>query len=231
MGEVAKKSALILGGGDVLNYKGIATLITPETLIVCADSGYRHCAPLGIVPDLVVGDFDSIESLDDIPKETQLVKLPKDKNYTDTTFSIEAALHKECNQILMAGMWGGRIDHSLANIQSLVYLTRKGIESFITDGVSQMFCADTKGQRISCHIRPVEGYYLSLLAYSEECGKVTIENAVYTLDEYTLKNDLARAVSNEFSREEAKISFSSGTMLIVLAPKDAKKDSVGGLIN
>lgn len=209
--------AIIFAGGDVRNYRVIKSIIKDDDLIVCADSGYLHCRHIGVEPDYLIGDFDSLKEVpEDIPKYS----LPEDKNFTDTTFAIESVMHKGCTSIVLVGALGGRIDHTLANIQSLVYCAKKGIEAFVLDGETQILCVYANDGPQTFKISPVEDYYFSLLAYSEKCEAVTIKDAMYLLDRYDLESDMARAVSNEFIGKDVEISFESGTMLVVLTPKN-----------
>lgn len=221
MGETIIKQGIILGGGEILNYSAVASLIGPEDPIFCADSGYYHCVPLQVKPSLLVGDFDSLKEL---PEGVPKVSLPEDKNYTDTTFAIQGAIHQGCNQLILAGMLGGRLDHTLANLQALVYCTNQGINTFITDGETQVFClVAKKGEPQTALLSPLENYYFSLLSYSEKSTGVTIQGGKYELENHTLTFDLARGLSNEFVEgQEVSIHVREGTLFLLLVPKTDK---------
>lgn len=212
-----KLRGVILGGGEIINYDAIKAILKDDDFIVCADSGYYHTKPLEIEADLLVGDFDSLK---EVPSGIPKVSLPEEKNYTDTTFAVEAAIHQGCDEIMLVGMLGGRLDHTLANLQSLVYCTNQGIKAFITDGRAQVFCVVADESSPSgCYIDPVDDYYFSLVSFSEQCKGVTIEGGKYPLENHTLTFDLARAISNEFVGEQVNIDLKDGTLLIILEPK------------
>lgn len=111
-----KNRAVIFAGGEVLDYQRIRAELLPSDYILCADSGYKHCEKIGITPNILIGDFDSIE---DIPQGIIIKKLAEDKDYTDTNVCLDKAIFQGFKEILLVGMLGGRVDHSLANVQLL----------------------------------------------------------------------------------------------------------------
>ena len=99
--------------------------------VIAADAGYRVCQSLGIVPDLLLGDFDSMEQPPDFPN---IHRSPVEKDDTDTMLAIKTALEKGCDTVYIYGGTGGkRLDHTLANLQSLLYLRRRGARGWLYD--------------------------------------------------------------------------------------------------
>ena len=208
------KRCVILCGGDIICYEAASARIKPGDFILCADSGYRHCAPLRIKPDLLVGDFDSIG---DMPEDVEILRYQTEKDYTDTALAAEWATLRGYSSILFMGATGGaRIEHSLANIQTAAACATT-CEVSLYDGYSDIKVIHTKTP-INYTITSQEGYYFSLLAVSEQCEDVTITGGKYPLNNYTLRYNEARAISNEFCGKSVNISFARGTLLVVVTP-------------
>lgn len=206
---------VLLGGGEILDYAVVAENIQPGDVVICADSGYDHCARLGVTPHLLVGDFDSVQAA--LPAGIPRIPLPAEKDHTDTTHAIEEAMARGCRKMLLAGVLGRRLDHTLAALQNLAWLCRQGVDACLTDGRTDIFALADGGQKT---LHPREGYYFSLLSLSDCCEGVTITGAKYLLQDYTLTNDLPRAVSNEFLQTPVRISLRKGTLAILLVPMD-----------
>lgn len=207
------KDAVLLGGGEIRDYGRVASLAAPGSFVVCADSGYRHCGRLGLTPGLLVGDFDSIGRL---PGGVPHLPFPAEKDYTDTTLALKTLLGRGYTRLLLAGMLGGRLDHTLANLQSLAHLSVIGADALMTDGETDAF-AVTDGE---ITLSPRQDCYFSLLCASGECRGVTIRGAKYLLDRHTLRFDLPRAVSNEFLGGPVTVTVEEGTLTILVVPRD-----------
>lgn len=214
MGAAVSGRFVVLCGGKILDYGAVAARIPEDAFVICADSGYDHCERLGRKPDLLVGDFDSVRSA--LPEGVPRLPLSAEKDYTDAFHAVEEALRRGCRHLLMAGALGGRLDHTLANLQILTRLSRTGVESCLTDGLTDV-CAVTDGALL---LPPREGYYFSLLALTQRCEGVTITGARYPLEEYTLTFDCPRAVSNEFLDGPASVAVRGGTLAVLLVPMD-----------
>lgn len=206
---------LILGGAPILDYAAVADRCASVRLVVCADSGYDHCAALALHPHLLVGDFDSVRGV--LPEGLPRLALPSEKDHTDTTHAVEEALRRGARRILLAGMLGGRMDHTLANLQSLAFLTKQGRFACLTDGRTDVYAVRGPGQ---IELPRRERYYFSLLSLTERCEGVWIRGAKYPLSDYTLLFDNPRAISNEFLSGPAAISLTSGIMAVLCVPMD-----------
>ena len=213
--KVSKHSrCAIVGGGDINSYSAVEPLLL-GSFVISADSGLRHCRAMGVRPDLLVGDFDSHKGPipTDIPR---VIFDPLKKDYTDSTFALEEALERGAGEILFAGMLGGRLDHTLANLQNLARCAQLGVACRLTDGVTDVWAA--KGPAHFTVPFAAE-HYFSLLAHSDDCHGVTIRGAQYALDRHTLSSVLPRAVSNEFAKGDAQIQWEDGVLLITRCPK------------
>lgn len=177
-------------------------------LIIAADSGYKNCKKLGFVPDLAVGDYDSLGF---IPKDCEKLKFPKEKDDTDLMLAVREAIKRGCTDITVLGALGGRFDHIFANVQALAYIRSRGAWGRILTCYEQIMLV-TAGEYT---IRAKEKYSLSLFAYSETVKGLTISGVKYPLYSEEIDNAFPIGISNEITDEAARISFDEGQLLIV----------------
>ena len=211
--EIAPFGCAILGAGEIADYGRVAGLTAPGAFVVCADGGFSHCQALGLRPGLLVGDFDSLEAAppEDIPRVT----LTPEKDYTDSYLAARQAVGRGYARLLLSGMLGGRLDHTLANIQLLAGLAREGADVMLTDGVTDGFALAGGGRLLLPHR---EDCYFSLFAL-EACRGLAIVGGRYPLKGFLLQPDDPRAVSNEFVGGDAVITQESGLLVVICCPK------------
>jgi len=203
---------VILGAGEIVGCARVAGLISPGAFVVCADGGLIHCQTLNLRPNLLVGDFDSLGTPP--PEDIPHIALSPDKNYTDSYYAAEQAARRGYSRMLLAGMLGGRLDHTLANIQLLANLARKGADAMLTDGETDGFALAGSGKLL---LPNRAGCYFSLFAL-EACGGLTIAGGKYPLTDYLLQPDDPRAVSNEFAGKDVVITQESGLLVALCCP-------------
>jgi len=210
------RRCFIVGAGEVFDYVSLRKLAGDYDFIICADGGYRHCEKLGVTPDLLVGDFDSIE---DIPDNIPRLELPRDKSYTDSYFAVEKAIELGYDYLLMTGMLGGRLDHTVANLQLLARCARRGIHCEILDGQTCSIAMHARqNSNVTMHLQPMENSYFSVFAMDGAC-EVEIDGALYPLESYPLNPFDPRAVSNEFCGNMVNIGLRGGTIIIIATKK------------
>lgn len=168
-------------------------------LVIAADGGYKSLVEKGIIPHVVMGDFDSLGYIPDHPN---LVRHPPEKDDTDTALALNYGYERGYRRFLIFGGIGGRLDHTLANMQTILGMKRRGCEcyligngSIITALENECFCFSGK-----------ENGYLSLFAADGKADNVTLKGLKYTLDNSTVFPDISLAVSNEFIEEQAKVT-------------------------
>jgi len=185
------------------------------TYLICADGGANHLIKLGILPDILIGDFDSIS--EDVLKfyraeGVDVIPFPPEKDYTDSELAVNIAISKGFKDIVILGGIGSRMDHTLANINLLKKLHESGCKGTIAD-------ENNKIQLISSHtnLRKINGYKVTLLALTPKVEGITTNGLYYPLNNYTLMQGSTRGVSNEFLGNEATVSISSGLLLVIMA--------------
>lgn len=180
--------------------------ISPDDLVIAADAGYKQLG--GIKPHLVVGDFDSLGY---VPREESVVELPVRKDDTDALFAVKLGLSRGFRRFVLLGSVGGRLDHTLANIQALAYLTTRGARGVLVGETEKI----TMLQNGSLNFFGTPEGIVSVFAYGGTATGVTEENLAYPLDCATVTTDFPIGVSNEFTNQPARITVEEGCLLIV----------------
>lgn len=179
-----------------------------EGFVIAADSGLDRCALAGITPDLVVGDFDSARS--SVPDNIERVTVPSEKDDTDTFLAASIAAERGYNELRFFCALGGRVSHSLANVQLLRDLKRKRVRAALFGERCVMFLLENESLEI-----PRFHGYLSLFAL-DETAVVSESGVKYPLARHTLSNVFPLGVSNEITAEQALITVHSGLCAVVL---------------
>ncbi len=200
-----KKKALLFCAGE----KTALPPLPPreETLLIAVDGGYEYCVESVGAPDLAVGDFDSLGY---VPNGVEALVYPREKDDTDLGIAIREALLRGCEEILIFGATGGRLDHTVASLQSLLSLAKQHARAFLF-GQGFTATATTGGL---CFPASYSGT-VSVFAAGGECAGVTLRGLRYSLEDATLSPLTPLGVSNEFLGEEATISCQEGILLIL----------------
>ncbi|MBO5218927.1 MAG: thiamine diphosphokinase [Clostridia bacterium] len=205
--------ALIITGGKVK-----APLALPAAdFVIAADSGYLTAKRLGVKPDLLLGDLDSLDRSQLSPHELdemQKIIVSPIKDDTDTQLAADTAIARGADEIMIVGGLGGRLDHTLSSVFLLEYLAEKGIACAMTDG--QSFVRILRGGQ-TLTVKKSGRKYLSLISLTDECRGVTISGVYYPLEKAELTRKYSWAVSNEITAQAAEISLSEGVMLVIEA--------------
>ena len=200
----------IIGAGE--NY-GLDFTPTTEDFVIAADAGLHYLEQCGLTADLVIGDFDS---LDDIPAHPNTKELNPEKDDTDMFAAVREGIKAGYSVFHIYCGMGGRIDHTIANMQTLAYLSQNNMQGFLF-GKDIVITAITN-RKIS--FDKVSSGYISVFSHTEKSEGVYLQDLKYELHNAVLTNTFPLGVSNEFIGKESSISVSDGTLLIVF-PKEA----------
>ena len=201
--------AFIYTGGAV-RIDGITEHPKSDDLRIAADSGYLTAKALGDRIDIAVGDFDSM-SADMIPDGVELLRVPAEKDVTDTQLAVEAALNRGADQLVIIGGMSGRLDHTLSNLFILEDLADADVYAIMTDGQSRV-----RFVRSGSALIGRSGFrYLSIIAADPKVKGVTAEGCRYPLKNATLSRRCQYAVSNEITGNCALISVKKGGIFII----------------
>ena len=184
---------------------------TKADFVIACDAGYIHAQRADIVPDMIIGDFDSY--LGDLPGGVEIIRTKPEKDDTDTMMALKLAIRRGYRRIMLVGALGGRVDHMLANISLIAFAATKGADLQIVDGHHQIFAVRDGKRRV-----PRSSWRnLSVFAFDTECTGVTLRGVKYPLEGAVLTNTFALGVSNEFTEDIAEISVESGILIVVLS--------------
>lgn len=202
------KRCVIVGGAPIKEHDRIKKLLRTGDFNIFCDSGLYHQEALGIKADLIVGDFDSHP----MPETTtETIVLPCKKDDTDTVYAVKEALKRGFEEFLLIGVIGGRFDHSLGNMSILTNLFNLGKKAMIADDYSLMEMVGTEPAYIEDKYN-----YFSLLNVTGTAKKISIENAVFPLEDGEITCDYQYGVSNEVLKGcTAKVTVGEGELLLV----------------
>ena len=174
-----------------------------DSFIIAADSGYMTCKKAGIVPNLIIGDFDSSKKPGN---DVNILQLPSIKNDTDTFYCIKEAV------IEIFCALGGRTDHEFSNILNLEYCLENNVKASIISEKS-VISVHNKDFKIS----KGEYKYFSLFAIGGSVSGLSIKGAAYELEDFTLSPYASIGQSNEFKNNTVSIEFKNGVLLLILS--------------
>lgn len=201
---MSNPACFIFGAGP---FYGLAAVPGPEDLILAADGGYRHCLAEGLTPHLLLGDFDSLEAL---PPEVPVHTFPVEKDDTDTMLAVRLALEKGFRTVHLYGGTGGRMDHTLANLQALGFLAQAGARGYLYEE-GFVFTAIRNG---SLTLPAREAGIFSLFCLGEEAHGVYIRGAQYPLTNADVSPFFPIGVSNHFQGNAVEIQVDDGCLLV-----------------
>jgi len=190
-------------------------------LVIAADGGLADLKRFGIEPDLIVGDFDS---LNEKPTGGNVLTYPVEKDDTDMMLAVKLGLEKGCTLFYLYGGMGGRTDHTLANIQTLCYLAERGCRGYLV-GESETVTVIQDG---SLRFASCGSGTLSVFALSKEVCGVYERGVKYEVENARLTYDFPLGVSNAFVKECAEIGVEKGTLAVLWEHRDGKNAVVSG---
>lgn len=206
------KSYIFIGGE--VNTSALESPIPDSALVIAADSGYDNAKALGYAErcDFVVGDFDSTKTRA-FPSRAKIVRVPAEKDETDTQLALNIALEGGADEIYIVGGLSGRLDHTLANLGLLEVLSDIGVYATICDGYNRVRYLKP---RSSLLVPKSEYKYFGLILAGKEAKGVTIDGAKYPLSGSKLtRNDPSFAISNEVTGSCAMVSTRAGGLFVI----------------
>lgn len=198
---------VIVSGGE---FSPVSDLRSDDFVIAC-DRGYTYCSRLGVHPDLIISDFDSYSG--PLDPEIPMNAFAPEKDDTDTMLAIRYAIEHGFHELLLCCALGGRLDHLIANLQSLVFAQKHGLRSRLCSADTEIITLESS----SVHLPRRSGWSLSVFAADGPCRGVSITGAKYPLRDAELLPSYPLGISNAWIREEAVVSVREGILMIVLS--------------
>jgi len=207
--------ALILGNGSYKHLNFYQNYIKKfnADIIICADGGIKTALKLEIVPNVLIGDFDSTEKeeYEYLKEKVKIIAFEKRKDFTDVFLCLKYAIENNYNDIVLFGVLGTRADHSLVNIYLLKYALDNSIKAKIINEYNEIFV-------INGYIRlsGVMGKTISVLPYSDTIDGICLKGMSYPLYNATMTKEDPYGVSNYALCDDVVISINSGTAIVVI---------------
>jgi len=210
-----KRVIVIIAGSGIEDMEFLRRRIeaaAPET-ILCADGGARYAHALGLVPDLIIGDMDSLE--DELlqcfeEKGAAIAAYPVRKDETDTQLALTRALAMNPEEILIFGAMGRRLDHTLANLGLLMIGLEKDVPIKLADEECEVFVMAG-----AATVRGEKGQTVSIFPWGGEARGITLEGFEYPLEDANMNLARPCGISNRLTDEEGRIRVDEGCLLII----------------
>lgn len=206
--EINKKRCVVIGNASINNYDYLLKEIKEDDFLIYCDGGLKHLEKLKILPNLIIGDFDSFKNPN---LDIETIVLPREKDDTDTMAAVKEGIERGYKDFLLLGVIGERLDHSLANVSILLFLDSLNLKGKIIDDYSEMLLVSKKEELVSD-----EFSYFSLINILSNAKGVNVIDAKYPLIDATLPTTYQYSVSNEvLPIKVSKISLKEGTLLLI----------------
>lgn len=200
------KTCYIFGAAEGIPQK---LKIDKSDLLIAADGGYKAVTNLGLTPDIILGDFDSLGFIPEFKGE--IIKHPSVKDDTDTMLAIKTGIKRGFERFVLYGCSGNRLDHTLGNIQALSYIVNRSGFGFICgDG----YCITAIKNSKLCFKSKKSGI-ISVFCLGETAEGVNINGLFYELNNAKIDNDFPLGISNEFVGKPAEIWVQKGILTVV----------------
>jgi thiamine pyrophosphokinase len=204
---------VIFANGNLPDPQLAGRLLLPDDVIIAADGGTRHALTLGRMPAVIIGDLDSLtpEARREVESAgAQLIPYSRDKDETDLELAIQYALRAGASQILLVGVLGQRLDHTLGNLSLLSDPAFSNVDMRADDGIEEaFFCRD------QVQIHGQAGDTVSLIPWGQHVQGVRTLELKWPLSGETLHPHKTRGVSNEMLAATAEVRIESGLLLVV----------------
>ncbi len=203
---------VIIANGDLAYSNKIVKIIKDAHMIISADGGVKHLRALNILPHVMIGDFDSINSDDHLffkGKKIKILTYPLKKNYTDTDLCVSHAIKHKAGDITLLGVTGTRLDHTLANIFLLKKLARLNIRARIINQHNELYIV---ADYLELKGKPDE--LLSIIPITQTVNGITLTGLEYPLKNADMKMGDTLGISNVFKESIVSITIKKGIILV-----------------
>lgn len=207
------KRVIIVSGGKKPSLSLYESLFDDTCRIIAVDSGAEFFRENGMVPHVLLGDFDSIsaETLRFFEDKTELIRYDDVKDFTDTEAALEEAFKENPQEIIFLGCTGNRLDHFIGNLSLLEGALKRGISAWIMDDHNKIFMMEKPGI-----IRKDFGDYISFQAFRGPVKGFGVKGVKYPLWDYELVLGDSMNVSNEFVEKYISVTFKEGILMVFL---------------
>ncbi len=202
------KRCIIVGAGSI--YEGDLPFTTEDgDLIIAADGGYRVLQQAGMTPHLLIGDFDSMECPE---TACETLTLPVEKDDTDLVYAVKEGLARGYkNFVLYGGLGGGRLSHTLANVQLLAFIKEQGGDGVLIGGTTQVYLLKEEHRAFSAPPQT----HCSVFSFGGQ-ATVSSQGLYYPMEKTILTDRFPLGVSNHFVAETATLTVHQGSVVVIV---------------
>jgi len=203
---------IIIASGPIDHLQYFKPLLE-RNKVIAVDGGLNHLHKLGIKPEVLIGDFDSIDtSLLELSKDIPVYEHPTRKDFTDSEIAIDYVINQSPDEVILMGVTGHRIDHMITNINLLKRFVNRGILAYVLDYHNKVYYCNS-----DIELEGNVGDLLSIVPLTSSVHKIKTYGLEYPLDDETLYFHESSGVSNVFSEPKVRIETGSGEFLIILS--------------
>ncbi len=213
--------AIIFANGEFPDPQSVLDLLHPDDLIIAADGGTRHALNVGVIPQVVIGDLDSLSPDEQACVEragSRVIPFPPSKDETDLELALLYATSASASEILILAALGGRLDQTIANVLLLSLPELRGLDVRIVEGEQEAFLI-----RNEARVEGRPGDTVSLIPLGGDAVGVTADGLEWPLSDDTLRFGPARGVSNVLAAEQARVCVRRGMLLCVVTHASNQK--------
>ncbi len=208
----------IFGASEIDDYSYYEKIDYNGSFIICADGGTKHTKRLNLVPDILLGDFDSSSDFNDYKNK---ITYPKEKDDTDLGLAINYASLNGYKDCIAIGCLGNRLDHTYANISLLKYAYDKGVKLELIDENTKVFLVNGKKE-----ILKEEYKYVSIFPFGNNVKGVTLTGFKYPLDNHMLSMEYPLGISNELIENKGIIEVSDGFLIVMMVRHECQRSRI-----
>ena len=206
--------AIIFANGEFPDSQSARALLRPDDLVIAADGGTRHAWQIGVIPHVVIGDFDSLSAEEQARVETsgsRVIRFSPRKDETDLELALKHAARQGATEIIILAALGGRLDQTVANLLLLAMPELREIAVRVVTGAQTAFLI-----RDQALVEGLPGDTVSLIPLGGDAVGVTATGLEWPLHEDTLRFGPARGVSNVLVAKQARVCVRQGLLLCVV---------------
>ena len=210
---------VIFANGELPDLEFARALLRSDDYLVAADGGANHLLKMGILPEIVIGDLDSVDEdtlFELTSADVEIKQYSEDKDETDIELALHYAVELRPSSILIVGALGGRLDQTLTNLSILTDPTLPAIDIRLDDGVEEaFFCKTSAAKGEQAEVQGRSGDIVSLIPWNGPVEGVATDGLKWPLYGETLFPSKSRGVSNEMLAESASVKIEKGLLLVV----------------
>jgi thiamine pyrophosphokinase len=204
---------IIFANGEIKNYVYAKKYIKPQDFLIASDGGLKHMDKIDIIPNLIVGDLDSLQKEILVKYKKMGVEIQKfnpKKDLTDTEIAINYAITNKYSEIVIFGGLGGRLDHSLGNIQLLYKCLKNNVKATLINDFEVVILIND-----NIIINKDVGSVVSLIPFSDTVKGINTKGLEYELINGTLNCGETRGISNIIKNDVVEINIKEGVLTII----------------